>query len=96
MKTTQWDIIVVIGGNVETSKQSDLTSIIRLQRYKLSRCTTASTQSMHHDDGDDDDDDDDDGLSRRHDGSLVTDDEDEFGGVSRDQSEKHKCGMHTW
>ena len=36
-----------------------------------------------------------DGLSRRDDGSLVTDDEDEFGSVSRDQSEKHKCG-HTW
>jgi len=30
----------------------------------------------------------DDGLSRRHDGSLITV-EDEFGGVSRDQSEKH-------
>jgi len=48
---------------------------------------------MHHDDGDDDDDDDA-RLSRQHDGSLVTDDEDEFGVVSRDQSEKHKCG-HT-
>ena len=34
-------------------------------------------------------------LGRRHDGSLVTDDEDEFGGVSRDQSEKYKCG-DTW
>jgi len=32
-----------------------------------------------------------DGLSRRHDVSLVTD-EDEFGGVSRDQSKKHRCG----
>jgi len=45
-------------------------------------CSTA----MRHDD--------DDGLSLRHDGSLVTDNEDEFGGVSRDQSEKHRCG-HT-
>ena len=39
-----------------------------------------------------DNDDDEDGLSRRHDLSLV--DEDEFAGVSRNQSEKHRCG-HT-
>jgi len=45
-------------------------------------------EDLHDDDNNNDNDDD--GLSRRHDGSLVTDDEDEFGGVSRDQSEKHK------
>jgi len=54
--------------------------------FKLTGSTTcALSHFMHHTD---------DGLSRRHDGSLVTDDEDEFGGVSRDYSEKHKCG-HT-
>jgi len=59
-----------------------------LLQYPTTECVMPNSRQLHSPSGIDGD-----GLGRRHDGSLVTD-EDEFGGVSRDQSEKHRCG-HT-
>jgi len=52
--------------------------------------TSNNVISITHHSAAENDDDGDDGLGRRHDESLVTD-EDEFDRVSTDQSQKHRC-----